>query len=476
MKQRKIIILFSMMVFCCLLLSTIISIFSLHKISKEHTTELLQSLSNNVYRIMDDKLTETVNVSKAIANDTLLIDLLEQEEKTDQTQVNDRMAAYNSRLKESFSLMWVFIVSDESKAYYTNEGLYRTLDPDNNSDDAWYINFVQMDRAYNVTIGRDSDTPDVWTIFVDARIENEAGEFLGVCGVAVEVSDLEEILRSYEAEYDIDILFVDENGSVQIANGSVAGDGVQEFTLPEDTDGERVIVTKSGSRNNYTIIKYIESLQWYMVIRDFDPYNRTIDYVLITFNVICFVIFLLIALICLHAIIRRNQEMFAYSYTDGLTGLLNRRSFEDDISKLKKRPTLKHITFAALDVNSLKRMNDTHGHMAGDELIKAAAVIIRDTFAPYGKCYRTGGDEFLAILDKPVEDMAALLDEFEDTLSGWHGQYVTRISVSCGFVCADDYPGYSVEQLLAIADEEMYRKKKEYYSRAENDQRRSARR
>jgi diguanylate cyclase (GGDEF)-like protein len=372
--------------------------------------------------------------------------------------------------------MWVFIVSDESKAYYTNEGLYRTLDPDNNSDDTWYTDFVQMDRTYNVTIGRDSDTPDVWTIFVDARIENEAGEFLGVCGVAVEVSDLEEILRSYEEEYDIDILFVDENGSVQIANGSVAGDVVQEFTLPEDRDGEQVIVTKSGSRNNYTIIKYIEPLRWYMVIRDFDPYNRTVDYMLITFNVICFVIFLLIALICLHSIIRRNQQMFAYSYTDGLTGLLNRRSFEDDIGKLKKRSSLKNVTFAALDVNSLKRMNDTQGHMAGDELIKAAAVIIRDTFAPYGKCYRTGGDEFLAILDKPVGDMAALLDEFEDALSGWHGQYVTRISVSCGFACADDYPGYSVEQLLAIADEEMYKKKKEYYSRAENDQRRGARR
>jgi diguanylate cyclase (GGDEF)-like protein len=164
--------------------------------------------------------------------------------------------------------------------------------------------------------------------------------------------------------------------------------------------------------------------------------------------------------------------MVAYSYTDELTGLLNRRSFEDDMSKLKKRPTLRYITFVALDVNSLKRMNDTSGHVAGDELIRAAAIIIRDTFAPFGKCYRIGGDEFVAILDKPVGDMAALMDEFEDTLSGWHGQYVKQVSVSCGTACADEMPDCSVEELLAAADDAMYKKKKEYYSRAENNQRR----
>jgi diguanylate cyclase (GGDEF)-like protein len=370
--------------------------------------------------------------------------------------------------------MWVFIVSDESKAYYTNEGLYRTLDPDNNPDDEWYANFVQMDKEYDVTIGKDSDTPDVWTIFVDAGIRNKDGKFLGVCGVAVEVSDLGEFLRDYEKEYDIDILFTDENGQVQIENGSVAGETLRDYPLPEERDEEQVIVTRSGSRKNYTIIKYIETLQWYMIIQDYDPYNHTIDYVLITSNVVCFIICLLITLLCLHSIIKSNHEMLAYSYTDGLTGLLNRRSYEDAVGKLKKRQTLKHITFAALDVNSLKRMNDTQGHLAGDELIKAAAVIIRDTFAPYGKCYRIGGDEFLAILDRPVGDMAALLDELEDSLAGWHGQYVTQISVSCGFACADDYPDYSVEELLAVADEEMYRKKKEYYNRKENDQRRRA--
>lgn len=472
MKQRKIIILFSMMVFCCLLLSTIISILSLHRISQEHTTELLQSLSNNIYRIVDDKLIETVNVSKAIANDTLLIDLLEQEHTTDQNIMNDRMAAYNSRLKDSFSLMWVFIASDESKAYYTNEGLYRTLDPDNNPDDEWYTSFVQMDKEYDVTIGRDSDSPDVWTVFVDARIQNEEGEFLGVCGVAVEVSDLGELLRSHEEEYDIDILFTDENGQIQIENGNVRGDEIQSYLLPEDLSEEATIITRTGLRSNYTIIKYIESLQWYMIIQDFDPYNHTIDYVLIAVNVDCFIICVVVTLICLHSIIKRNQRMVAYSYTDELTGLLNRRSFEDDMSKLKKRPTLRYITFVALDVNSLKRMNDTRGHMAGDELIKAAAIIIRDTFAPFGKCYRIGGDEFVAILDKPVGDMAALLDEFEDTLSGWHGKYVKQVSVSCGIACADEMPGCSVEELLAAADEEMYKKKKEYYSRAENNQRR----
>jgi GGDEF domain-containing protein len=78
----------------------------------------------------------------------------------------------------------------------------------------------------------------------------------------------------------------------------------------------------------------------------------------------------------------------------------------------------------------------------------------------------------VAILDKPVGDLAALMDEFEDILSGWHGQYVKQISVSYGTACADEMPGCSVQAMMAAADEEMYKKKKEYYSRAENNQRR----
>lgn len=69
---------------------------------------------------------------------------------------------------------------------------------------------------------------------------------------------------------------------------------------------------------------------------------------------------------------KKEQEMFANSTTDALTGLLNRRAYEDDVNKLLESG--QNVVYVAIDVNGLKHVNDTLGHSAGDELL---AVMLR---------------------------------------------------------------------------------------------------
>ena len=57
------------------------------------------------------------------------------------------------------------------------------------------------------------------------------------------------------------------------------------------------------------------------------------------------------------------------------------------------------FVFVSLDVNGLKTINDTQGHAAGDELIKAAASCMKKCIGSYGRVYRTGGDEFIALIN-----------------------------------------------------------------------------
>ena len=54
--------------------------------------------------------------------------------------------------------------------------------------------------------------------------------------------------------------------------------------------------------------------------------------------------------------------------------------------------------YISIDLNGLKRVNDTYGHVAGDELIRAAADCMKNSFNEYGKIYRIGGDEFAVII------------------------------------------------------------------------------
>jgi diguanylate cyclase (GGDEF)-like protein len=94
------------------------------------------------------------------------------------------------------------------------------------------------------------------------------------------------------------------------------------------------------------------------------------------------------------------ERLIYVARSDSLTGLANHRAFQDDLSSAIERRNTAGVPFAllAFDLDGLKRVNDVDGHQAGDAYIKAAAACIRDTIGDHGTVYRTGGDEFMAIL------------------------------------------------------------------------------
>jgi diguanylate cyclase (GGDEF)-like protein len=471
MKRNKLVLWFSVVVFCSLLLSTITALFTIHKISQAHTEEFLQTMSYDVERSIHDPLSETIIVSRAVANDSLLIELLGHEEELGLEQTGAQIAAYTERLRESFGYSWVFVVSDASMGYYTNEGLYRVLDPQNEADDAWYADFVQSGEEYTVMIGQDNDRSGAWTIFADMRIESEDGEFLGVCGMALELPGLQQRLREYEAQYAMRVTFVDAAGLEQLSSEG-RGDAPRIIDLPPEAQEQEFAVTQTAWNGNCTVTRYLEELDWYMIMEDLNPYDYTSDYLLIAANIAIFAVFLVLAMLALYYILKQEQVLLERSYQDKLTGVLNRRAYEEDLALLREGEVPGTLWVLAFDVNGLKQVNDTVGHAAGDKMIAAAAGLIRRCFAPYGKCYRTGGDEFVAVLDKRVEDLAALLRQFEAEVERWQGEQVGSLDIACGAACAADHPDGSIDELVFLADEEMYRKKREYYAQPEHERRR----
>jgi diguanylate cyclase (GGDEF)-like protein len=94
------------------------------------------------------------------------------------------------------------------------------------------------------------------------------------------------------------------------------------------------------------------------------------------------------------------ERLIYVARSDSLTGLANHRAFQDDLSEAIEQRNTAGVPFAllAFDLDGLKRVNDVDGHQAGDAYIKAAATCIRDAIGDAGSVYRTGGDEFMAIL------------------------------------------------------------------------------
>ncbi|WP_078429283.1 GGDEF domain-containing protein [Alkalihalobacterium alkalinitrilicum] len=157
----------------------------------------------------------------------------------------------------------------------------------------------------------------------------------------------------------------------------------------------------------------------------------------------------------------QKKELEKLSFTDSLTGLYNRRQFNQAIqtelikAKRKKYP----ITILMIDLNNFKEINDTFGHDKGDHLLQGFATITkRHIRHGLDFAFRTGGDEFLLILtdcdEKEAIDIGARLNkEF---------QKITDISsISYGAVSIPYDDDTKVEAFIQAADQKMYEFKKE---------------
>lgn len=168
---------------------------------------------------------------------------------------------------------------------------------------------------------------------------------------------------------------------------------------------------------------------------------------------------------------KQEESLIKKSHTDELTGLLNRRAYEEDIYAHNDTPEEDEFIYVSLDVNGLKLINDTKGHMAGDELIIGACQCMKKCFGPYGKLYRIGGDEFVAIAFCSQKKLKEILDDFDETMEKWSGKFIDELSISYGYVSKKEMPGLSVRQLSAIAEQRMYASKDEHYKKTGLDRR-----
>ncbi|MDY3088183.1 MAG: GGDEF domain-containing protein [Oscillospiraceae bacterium] len=164
---------------------------------------------------------------------------------------------------------------------------------------------------------------------------------------------------------------------------------------------------------------------------------------------------------------QRNDDNLVYQKnlveTDALTGLLSRYSYIKTLDEYNRREGIpQRLVVFSIDINGLKRENDMKGHSAGDLLICTAAECILEVFGRYGKCFRIGGDEFIAIINIEKKKIADLCKSFSDAQGRRKG-----LSLASGFAAAEDHPELTVEELANIADKMMYIDKVEHYKNKE---------
>lgn len=155
---------------------------------------------------------------------------------------------------------------------------------------------------------------------------------------------------------------------------------------------------------------------------------------------------------------KEKQKRIEYlSYHDQLTGLYNRRYFEDELKRLDTRKNLP-ISLIYADVNGLKTINDAFGHQTGDKLIQQAARVLKDECRSRYIISRTGGDEFIILLTKTDRDSAEQL--VTRLRKKMEKQSIMGIDISLSFGWdTKESEDESVWEALKNAEDSMYQKK-----------------
>lgn len=471
-KERKsieIVVLFIIMTISmsASLISCIVSIEHISAKNSESNSMLIAHVVNDG---IENKFIKPIIVAETMSNDYSLKEYMKKSGAGSPEAVEQEVASYLESIRNGFGYSMVYAVCDASKAYYTYDGISKYIDTKEDEHDIWYKQFLEKGKHYELNVNTDEANHWELSVFVNTEVTDENGNFLGVCGVGVEMTELQNLLRQYEETYNVKIDMIDKEGLIQVDaeakrieqeyldNSYLEHVGSGEFYYEEGAESSRMT-------------KYMADLDWYLVVEDYDPDKMNLAE-LITSSIIIFVIGLMMMGIVFSVLSIRERkasrelmERRKISLTDDMTGLFNHRAYEEDCRKILETNSVPRITLIMMDVNGLKKVNDTYGHMAGDELIIGAAKCIQTVMGEYGNVYRIGGDEFVALLECTGNQLNDMLQTFEHMTAGWKGTYPCELAISKGVVVGEKHGNLTFDEMKELADKLMYEDKDAYYRR-----------
>jgi diguanylate cyclase (GGDEF)-like protein len=158
-----------------------------------------------------------------------------------------------------------------------------------------------------------------------------------------------------------------------------------------------------------------------------------------------------------------KERLSELAVTDGLTGLYNYRFFKEYLVREIRRASRFHlfISLIMLDIDYFKNYNDTHGHLAGDEILKTLAQLMVTNLRSIDVAARYGGEEFVLVLPETNKTAARIVAEkIQELVENYkfplgETQPNGRITVSMGIATYPDN-GSSVEELINCADRRLY--------------------
>lgn len=370
-----------------------------------------------------------------------------------------------SEMERDLGLVF-FVASERTRKQYFSNG--RTIDLIE-GEVAWYFEAKARDKDFMADLGQVGDVH----LFYDVKIYGPEREFLGYVGVGKRVQRFLDTFDRYKAQYAYDFLFVNDRDEIILS--SVPDLVVRDAYIPTLASTEW-FADDRGSQSSYDseiidvdnedflISEFdIEELGWRLLL--LVPLEARQKQITTTFFKNAAAASVIVALLAgafffLMLLYKRSLERKVE--VDPLTGLPNRALVQRRFNELKRAGI--PLCAIIIDLDHFKNVNDTYGHEAGDRVLAAAAAALKSELREQDIVGRWGGEEFVMLIPARSIDMGRAIAE--RTRQNVESLVVeTRdasVLVTASFGVAFGSAGnQTLDELLAKADEVLYRAKQE---------------
>lgn len=431
---------------------------SYYEYAKKNIEQLSEITATNVSNEITKSINQMVDVSHSMScNDFFIKRLMNR----NSYNYKEDLQSYLSDYYQSYGFDSVFLISAMTNNYYTQNGIIKQVSPDDEHD-IWFYNFVRDNRTFDVEIDTDNLDHSQINLYVNYRISDPNGKLLGVIGVADRFDDYQNMVKEMEDKYGLSIYLVNKGTSL---NSYISDTDLfvseQEITNLIQSK-EPVQLNRSDEMNarwyynklDQTCVysKYEPNLQCEVVILKNGESFYKILYkrVFENFSVL-FIIMIICGVLINVVLYLKDKKIILRENTDELTGLLNRKLFSN-IACSNYQNYSGNVIFM-LDVDDFKMVNDTEGHLFGNNILQMIGEELRLIVNNQGIVGRWGGDEFIGILRLSEQEAFNLLTELMSRVSKRSARMDYPLTLSVGLSKMYEK---TLEKDMSHADQALY--------------------
>ncbi|UZE13381.1 sensor domain-containing diguanylate cyclase [Pseudomonas sp. B21-053] len=426
--------------------------------------------SDTVYSEIQKDLVRPILISSMMSRDTFMRDWVVNGEHDP-----DQMTRYLNEVMTHYGAYTAFFISNSSLTYYHAKGVLKQVKIDEPRD-AWYFRVRDMKEPYEINVDPDLANKDNLTFFINYKVYDYDGRFIGAAGVGLTVDAVIKLIDKYQQRYQRSVYFVDTFGRLVLTGAEGGPEGARAGRSLGDLDSMKGLVSQlpkphSGSyeysvhgQGHFLNVRFIPELNWYLFVDKREDGALSEIRQSLYLNLLICLLVTSIVLVLLNRVIKRYQgKIQAQAILDSLTELPNRRGFDllaaQAMHEAQREP--KPLTALLLDLDHFKVLNDTHGHLAGDQVLIGFARDLESCLRHSDIVCRWGGEEFIVLLkDTDGETGQKIAEKIRQHVEKQRYAYdgkELQLTVSIGLTTLQ--PDETLHTLLSRADHAMYRAK-----------------